>query len=866
MNATSEKIAAGEEAQGRPAIWRYAMLAGQLLLATLVVFAYDVEGEAFRKVFLLAVGGFVVNLVLPVQYRRQFFVLLSLAGAFLVFGPVDAAWLIGCGLLLIGLCHVPVAFGVRVALVLVAGGLLAASRAGAVPSAWSAAVWPILGSMFMFRLVLYMRAVKMNQAERGPWGALAYFFMLPNLVFPLFPVVDYQTFRRTYYDRGDVEIYEQGLLWIARGIVHLLLYRVVYQNFLADPADVETLGDLAQIMLATFLLYLRVSGQFHLIVGILHLYGFRLPETHNLYYLSHSFTELWRRINIYWKDFMMQVVFYPAYFKLKKRGPAFALGWATAAVFVVTWILHSYQWFWLRGGFPMTLPDTLFWGILGALVVVGALRELKPGTKGRRRTAGWDWRLGVQAASTFFIFCFLWSLWSTESVSQWLWMLGAGTEIDAKGILLIVAVFGILVALGGRDWESRIGKRPAWQEALIRPEVRITLPLAALLIAAQPAVQAVLPGFVATGVDSMRATGLNARDAAAQHRGYYEQLDVRGQVNAQLLDTIERDRGDWQQFADVGVMNARDDYLTRDLQPSRSVVWNGKAFSTNRWGMRDRDYELVKPEGTLRIALMGPSHVMGNGVADGETFEALVEERLNREFTGGPAVRYEILNFGVDGYALPQQIELFRERALEFSPDVVIVTHYHQNRLMTERFLTKTLWAGNTVPDPSLNELIVSAGISAPNRGSIPVPTEVLRSAARHLGLDPRMPAGEFDARVRRISDDFVDRSFAQFAQVAGENGVAAAVLALDDVLDHAPDGIPNLEAIEASGLEVFDLFDVFPAESRARLRVAPWDNHPNADGHRLVADQLYEELVTYLASPRFAAHRTQSKSPPEGR
>jgi hypothetical protein len=866
MNATLEKIAGTDLATERPAVWRYVVLIGQLILAGLVVFAYEVEGPAFRKVFATAIAGFVVNLWLPLKFRRQFFVLLSLAAAFVVFEPADAVWLIGCGALLIGLCHVPIRFGARVGVVLGVAGLLASSRAGQIPVAWSAAVWPILGSMFMFRLVLYMRAVKMKQVEGGIWGALAYFFMLPNLVFPLFPVVDYQTFRRTYYDKSDVVIYEQGLLWVARGLVHLLLYRVVYQNFLEDPVDVESLGDLAQIMLATFLLYLRVSGQFHLIVGILHLFGFRLPETHNLYYLSHNFTELWRRINIYWKDFMMQVVFYPAYFKLKKRGPEFALGWATAAVFVVTWILHSYQWFWLRGGFPITAPDTLFWGILGALVVAGAVKELKAGRKGRKRVAGWDWRLGVQSAKTFFLFCFLWSLWSTESVSQWLWMLGAATHVDAKGIVLLLVVFGILVALGGRDWEAGIGKRPAWQVALTQPAVRITLPLVLLLIVAQPPVLASLPRPVIVGVESMRATGLNERDSAAQHRGYYEQLDVRGQVNAQLLDVVDKRREGWQQFADVGVMNLRDDYLTRDLLPSRSVQWNGQTFSTNRWGMRDQDYELAKPEGTLRIALMGPSHVMGNGVADGETFEALIEDRLNREFRGGPAVRYEILNFAVDGYALPQQVELLRERALKFSPDVVIVTHYHRNRLMTERFLTKTLWAGNTVPEASLNQVIADAGIANPNRGTIPIPTQTLRSLATRFGMEPRMPAGEFEARVHRISDDFVDRSFGLLVETAREQGVDAVVLALDDVLSDVPEGFPNREAIDAVGLPIFDLFDVFPVEQRASLRVAPWDNHPNKEGHQLIADRLYAELVAYLESDRFAAGKAPLISSTEGK
>ena len=67
------------------------------------------------------------------------------------------------------------------------------------------------------------------------------------------------------------------------------------------------------------------STTFHMIVGLLHLFGFRLPETHKLYYLAHSFTELWRRINIYWTEFMMKAVFYPTYFRVKQRGPKPAL-------------------------------------------------------------------------------------------------------------------------------------------------------------------------------------------------------------------------------------------------------------------------------------------------------------------------------------------------------------------------------------------------------------------------------------------------------------------------------------------------------------------------------------------------------------
>ena len=57
-------------------------------------------------------------------------------------------------------------------------------------------------------------------------------------------------------------------------------------------------------------------------------------------------------------------------------------------------------------------------------------------------------------------------------------------------------------------------------------------------------------------------------------------------------------------------------------------------MSINRWGMRDRDYEQTPAPDTYRIALTGPSFVMGSGVADNEVFEWLLEDRLNREHAG----------------------------------------------------------------------------------------------------------------------------------------------------------------------------------------------------------------------------------------
>src|SRR5262249_10103276 len=149
---------------------------------------------------------------------------------------------------------------------------------------------------------------------------LGYFLILPNHYFLLFPVVDFHTMRRSWFRRDVHLIAQQGIDWIVRGTVQLLVYRVIYFTKPAGVVDeINSVPRLLWWMVATYLLYLRVSGQFHVIVGILHLFGYDLPETNRNYLLASSLTDFWRRINIYWKDFMVKLVYFPAYFRLRRR-------------------------------------------------------------------------------------------------------------------------------------------------------------------------------------------------------------------------------------------------------------------------------------------------------------------------------------------------------------------------------------------------------------------------------------------------------------------------------------------------------------------------------------------------------------------
>ena len=71
----------------------------------------------------------------------------------------------------------------------------------------------------------------------------------------------------------------------------------------------------------------------------------------------------------------------------------------------------------------------------------------------------------------------------------------------------------------------------------------------------------------------------------------------------------------------------------------------------------------------IRIAVMGRSVTMGTGVADEEVYTARLQSLLDKSARG----RYEVLNFAVGGYELPQITTVFDRFLTELEPDLVLV-------------------------------------------------------------------------------------------------------------------------------------------------------------------------------------------------
>jgi hypothetical protein len=413
-------------ARSKPSLRHFGLLALPLALLLALFQVYRLEQPAFLTLAQIVFAAFAVSYWLPFRFKQDFLIATSVAGAYVLLGPAVASLLLASGLLMWGIVRSGLEFRWKVVALLGIFGLAAWGRAGnkfGIPGEF----WPVFGSMFLFRMTVCMYDAKYMRAPVGLRDYLSYFFLLPNYYFLLFPVVDFTTFRKSWFKRDIDTVAQQGVWWIFRGATHLMLYRLIYQvQGRFTPPHVPVAVAVAAKAAFAYLLYLRISGQFHIIAGMLCLFGYDLPETNHRYLLARGITDFWRRINIYWKDFMVKVFYYPVYFKLRRGGELRAKLLATMLVFVVTWFLHSVQYYWLQGKFLMSSTNSVFWAVLGALVMADVwLESRRPKRAAANRQVP---RLlgAVQIVATFALISLLWSLWSVNSLTEWFLFLKTG--------------------------------------------------------------------------------------------------------------------------------------------------------------------------------------------------------------------------------------------------------------------------------------------------------------------------------------------------------------------------------------------------------------------------------------------------------
>jgi hypothetical protein len=565
---------------------------------------------------------------------------------------------------------------------------------------------------------------------------------------------------------------------------------------------------------------------------MLHLFGFNLLATHHRYCLASSFTDFWRRINIYWKDFMMKLIYYPVMFKLRGLGQAKALVIATLTVFLTTWLLHSWLWFWLRGSFPIIWQDAFFWGTLALVVIINSLMEIKKGRRRSIKTKELDLRgsliLGLKTVGIFFFICTLWSIWTTESFSTWISMwafLWNGSlslqQVFPRYFLVVAAVIfisSIYFGRASRGQESE-AERNSFQQSPLKLSTLSMLVMVAM--AGLPQIYTQLGSDSASLIVALKSNRLSKADESKLERGYYEQLTRVDRFNSQLWELyMNKPVLHWLDVKGEGLGRFTGDFLQEELTPNSVSVSAYGEIRINSWGMRDREYRLQPPSGTYRIAVLGASSVMGWGVNQEETFEAITETRLNQQGGIGEFSSVEFLNFAVPGYYPLQQYPML-EKAKQFQPSAIFYIATGREQSRSVHYLADIVKKGIEIPYAKLKNIVSRAQV------------------------DSSMDESTIKRQLKPYQIEILNwlyRELVTSSQSMGATPVWVFLPAIDK-----GSWLKTLQATEnlarESGFVIINLNGVFDKHRVEDLQLEKWDKHPNKLGHQLVAEGLYEAV-----------------------
>ena len=353
---------------------------------------------------------------------------------------------------------------------------------------------------------------------------------------------------------------------------------------------------------------------------------------------------------------------------------------------------------------------------------------------------------------------------------------------------------------------------------------RQNLAVAALLFGVTfvttPWVRRLLPADGQQMLTKLRTTELNQQDATMMQRGYYEQLMGVGRLNSQLWEVYMNRPVNLEMIWQTPAGRKTGDYRNVELVPSKSIPLNGAVFTTNRWAMRDKDYERAKPPGTFRIAVDGASSTMGWAIGDDDTFENLIEARLNRERSGKPYARYELLNFAMPGFTPPQYLGVL-DRDLDFQPDAYLLTSQDNDVVRSMGHIADYRMKKMPFPDDSM-----SAFVARVTEGATTSP--------------------EAQSRLEPYTEMILTYYYSRIVNRCRERGVRPIWFFLPG-LEGTTDSTQKallFRSATAAGFTVLDLSDVYAGRDLATLRVTKGDFHPNPIAHRLIAKALYGEML----------------------
>jgi len=279
-------------------------------------------------------------------------------------------------------------------------------------------------------------------------------------------------------------------------------------------------------------------------------------------------------------------------------------------------------------------------------------------------------------------------------------------------------------------------------------------------------------------------------------------------------------------------------------------------YRINSLGLRNRETPYKKPEGVFRIVLVGDSRTFGWGVPLEKHFSTLLE---------GYFKDVEVINMGVSGFGVDQELLFLDSEGFRYEPDLVIayVSHYGDNRHMhSERW-------GNGKPQFKLidgkltltNSPVVQRNIEPTRFGRLNAWLSEHSATYRILRAGLTSSQNQEDGATLQASEDEKDLQNPAFRAELNDVGEAIVYQMNEDAGKHGAEFVlvTQIEELNQAALKkrIFSL-DVLEALSNDRFVLSAPLGHINESGNGVLAWEIANFLkanklipTSHLRTPR---------------
>lgn len=264
-----------------------------------------------------------------------------------------------------------------------------------------------------------------------------------------------------------------------------------------------------------------------------------------------------------------------------------------------------------------------------------------------------------------------------------------------------------------------------------------------------------------------------------------------------------------------------DPVLDHEHVRNSSALLQSVVIRTNEWGLRGGPVLAPHP-GQRRILFLGGSITLGWGVPEDDTMTALLQQKFDQDH-----IDAVVMNAGIGNFNAQRYVELFLRRLTGLQPTDIVVHYFLRDAEVLEP------GSGNWFLRNS--ELAMTAW-------------EVWNRVARTSGEESIVDhyRAVYDPQYPGLA--VMKTELAKLADYAKQHGIRIYLTMVPDVHNLGSYQLAfahkEVEQIATQlGYKYLDLLPAFGNLSPEQVWAMPGDPHPNALGHKLMADDIYPLL-----------------------